>query len=307
MPITQPKALRRILDRVVAETPVRDIHTHLYDPAFGGLLLWGVDELLTYHYLVAEFFRVSPMPYADFWALSKPQRADAIWKTLFVEHSPLSEATRGVLTVFQALGLDVRKRDLRPVRKWYAAQKPGNFIDLVFKTAKIREVVMTNAPFDDVERPVWEQGYRADPRFQPALRIDPVLLGWDKAWPRLKGWGYQVGAVPDAATLKEVARFLRDWALKTKGLYVGVSLPPEFQMPDDSTTAKILEGALLPVCEELNLPLALMIGVRRQVNPDLRMAGDGMGRGSVESVEWLCKTYPQNKFMATFLSRENQH
>ena len=74
MPITQPKDLRRILDRVVAETPVRDIHTHLYDPAFGDLLLWGVDELLTYHYLVAEFFRVSPMPYAEFWALSKPQQ-----------------------------------------------------------------------------------------------------------------------------------------------------------------------------------------------------------------------------------------
>ncbi len=307
MPITKAADLRRILDRVVAETPVRDIHTHLYDPAFGDLLLWGVDELLTYHYLVAEYFRVSSQSYADFWALSKAQRADRIWKKLFLDHSPLSEAARGVLTVFQALGIDVRKRDLRSVRKWYAEQKAWKFIDLVFKTANLREVVMTNDPFDDAERPVWERGYQQDPRFRPALRIDPVLLGWDKAWPRLKEWGYQVGASLDAAVLKEVARFFRDWALKTKGLYVGVSLPPEFRMPDASTTSKIFEGALLPVCQELNLPVALMIGVRRQVNPELRMAGDGMGRGSVESVEWLCKTYPKNKFMATFLSRENQH
>ena len=205
MTITKTADLRRILDRVVAETPVRDIHTHLYDPAFGDLLLWGVDELLTYHYLVAEFFRVSSMPYADFWALSKPQRADAIWKSLFLDHSPLSEATRGVLTVFQALGIDVQKRELRSVRKWYAEQKPWKFIDLVFKTANLREVVMTNDPFDDAERPVWVNGYQQDPRFRPALRVDPVLLGWDKAWLRLKEWGYQVAAAPDSATLRSIA------------------------------------------------------------------------------------------------------
>ena len=28
------------------------------DPS--GLMLWGVDELVTYHYLVAEVFRVVP-------------------------------------------------------------------------------------------------------------------------------------------------------------------------------------------------------------------------------------------------------
>ncbi|MBT3911732.1 MAG: glucuronate isomerase, partial [Verrucomicrobia bacterium] len=36
---------------------VYDIHTHLYDPAFGELLLWGIDDQLVYHYLVAEAFR----------------------------------------------------------------------------------------------------------------------------------------------------------------------------------------------------------------------------------------------------------
>ena len=45
------------VEAIVASTPVFDIHTHLYDPAFGPLLLWGIDELLVYHYLVAEAFR----------------------------------------------------------------------------------------------------------------------------------------------------------------------------------------------------------------------------------------------------------
>ena len=32
-----------------------------------------------------------------------------------------------------------------------------------------------------------------------------------------------------------------------------------------------------------------------------------MGRSSIESVENLCRTFPENKFLVTVLSRENQH
>lgn len=46
-------------------TPVTDIHTHLYDPAFRNLLAWGIDDLLTYHYLVAESFRHCTMPHEN--------------------------------------------------------------------------------------------------------------------------------------------------------------------------------------------------------------------------------------------------
>ncbi|HEV7869497.1 MAG TPA: glucuronate isomerase, partial [Chthoniobacteraceae bacterium] len=74
---------------IVARAPVYDIHTHLYDPAFGELLLWGIDELLTYHYLIAEGFRQFDLPYETFWQLSKTQQADAIWKALFIERSPI--------------------------------------------------------------------------------------------------------------------------------------------------------------------------------------------------------------------------
>ncbi|MGB9625597.1 MAG: glucuronate isomerase, partial [Phycisphaerae bacterium] len=55
-------ALRDLVRRTVEATPVLDIHTHLYPPGFGGLMAWGIDELLTYHYLIAELFRVAPIP-----------------------------------------------------------------------------------------------------------------------------------------------------------------------------------------------------------------------------------------------------
>jgi hypothetical protein len=307
MAISTAQDVRGAVDRAMARARITDIHTHLYAPCFGDLLAWGVDELLTYHYLIAEFFRQSDLPYEAFWKMSRREQADAIWKTLFVDASPLSEATRGVVTVLHELGLDVSRRDLNEIRNYFAKQSREDYIDVVFKKAGIADCVMTNDPFDDAERPVWLKGYKADPRFKAALRIDPVLLGWSKSWKRLQEWGYKNEHRLTPKTLKEISRFFRDWAKRTGGLYVGVSLPPTFAMPEKSVTAQILERSLLPVCEELNLPLALMIGVKRQVNPQLRMAGDGMGRGSVEAVEYLCSKYPKNKFMVTMLSRENQH
>src|SRR6187431_2982877 len=94
------------IEEIVATTPVDDIHTHLYAPVFGELLLWGIDDLLVYHYLVAEAFRYLSIPYADFWKLSKTQQAELIWKELFIKPSPNSEACRGVLTTLNRLGLD---------------------------------------------------------------------------------------------------------------------------------------------------------------------------------------------------------
>ena len=111
------------IEEVVDSMSIVDIHTHLYDPVFKDLLLWGIDDLLVYHYLVAESFRLLDIPYEKFWALSKKAQAEAIWDALFLQHSPVSEACRGVLTTLHAFGLDVKKRDLPALRDWFAAQK----------------------------------------------------------------------------------------------------------------------------------------------------------------------------------------
>src|SRR5438094_9562831 len=100
------------VEKITAATPISDIHTHLYDPAFGNLLLWGIDDLLVYHYLVSEVFRYLDMPYEKFWGLSKEQQANLIWEALFIQNSPISEACMGVLTTLNALAVDAKKRDL---------------------------------------------------------------------------------------------------------------------------------------------------------------------------------------------------
>ncbi|MCA1592576.1 MAG: hypothetical protein LC754_07995, partial [Acidobacteria bacterium] len=111
------RELRRDVDEVMMAVPVTDVHTHLYAPQFGELGLWGIDELLNYHYLIAELFRASSVTPEEFWQLNKTAQADLIWQKLFVEQTPLSEATRGVIAVLSTLGLDTRATDLREARE----------------------------------------------------------------------------------------------------------------------------------------------------------------------------------------------
>src|SRR5215213_9159329 len=136
-------ALRRHVEEAVNRTPVIDMHTHLYAPEFGGLNLSGIDELLTYHYLVAETFRSARLSYDDFWRLPKSARADLVWRTLFVEHAPLSEAARGVVTVLAAFGLDTAAEDLREAREFFREQDPAAHLGRVLGLAGVSDVVMT--------------------------------------------------------------------------------------------------------------------------------------------------------------------
>jgi hypothetical protein len=296
------------IEDIVMSTPLTDIHTHLYDPAFKDLLLWGIDDLLTYHYLIAETFRYIDLPYDKFWALSKTQQADLIWNSLFLQHSPISEACRGVLTTLHALGLDVKKRDLPALRQWFAGQQVEGYTSRCMELAGVRRIYMTNSPFDDLERPVWEQGFPRDNRFVAALRIDPLLLSWPDASSRLSRWGFDVeGTAPSQKTFDEVRRFLENWSQRINARYLMVSLPPNFQFPAQDIATQLLEKAVLPHCREHGLPLALMPGVKRAVNPQLKLAGDGVGLSDLSVLQNLCAGFPDNKFAATVLARENQH
>src|SRR5437870_8786315 len=104
--------LKDVVTDIVAGSPVIDVHTHLMAPQFGEMSLFGIDELLTYHYLIVETFRSSEVKPEQFWLMNMVEQADLVWKTLFVENTPLSEATRGVVTVLNGFGLDASAADL---------------------------------------------------------------------------------------------------------------------------------------------------------------------------------------------------
>lgn len=291
----------------VENARITDVHTHLFGPQFGDLLLWGIDELLIYHYLIAETFRYIDTPYEAFWNMSKREQADLVWKTLFIDNSPISEACRGVLSVLSKLGLDVRARDLTAYREDFESKSVEEYVDLTFELIGLDCVVMTNDPFDDQERSVWLSIQGDDPRFRAALRIDPLLNSFDTSCKKLRDWGYEVDTALSESTLSEIRRFLTEWVSRMNPLYMAASLPPSFVFPEDSPRGRIIEHCVLPVCKEYGLPFGMMIGVKKLVNPGLRLAGDSVGKSDIETVERLCSNYPDNKFLVTMLARENQH
>jgi len=302
-----PHLLDNWVEDALSSTPVLDMHTHLYPPRFGKLMLWGIDELLTYHYLIGEAIRASRIGYDAFWSMPQSGQAEFIWRTLFIDRAPLSEACRGVITVLRRLGLDVASRDLEEYRRYFRSQKPAEYLDTVLKLANVRTVVMTNDPFDPAEREVWLTNPPRDERFKAVLRIDPLLLGWPQVSGALKAMGYDATDELGERSIREIRRFLTDWIDRMEAIYVAASLPPTWRYPEDSPATRVLEQGILPVCRERSLPLAMMIGVSRQANPNLRLAGDSLGKADVSGVERICVAHGHNKFLCTMLSRENQH
>mmetsp|Transcript_21128 Transcript_21128/g.41839 ORF Transcript_21128/g.41839 Transcript_21128/m.41839 type:complete len:1121 (+) Transcript_21128:71-3433(+) len=352
--------IRSIVFSEVSSAHVIDLHTHLLPPSHGALCLWGIDELLTYHYLVAEYFMTAPADVTPqgFYAMSKKDQADLIWDALFVKRSPISEATRGVITTLVGLGLDshVKNCDLQAIREFYDSFRNDGlsgaerFCELVYQVSGVRYAVMTNIPFDSNESRHWRPKKKEYPdTFKSALRVDPLLAG-DKETieTALKSAGY-------GTTLADARQYLHDWCDTMKPEYMMASTPHDFSLSPlegrgtlagvkksgidekamqspfaftDLTGNKDCEGCeetddmpsvinessnfltqvLMPVCEERDLPLALKIGAHRGVNPELRTAGDGIvAFADTESLSRLCARFPKVRFLATFLSRVNQH
>jgi hypothetical protein len=311
-PLSKPLAVTEIpnaVNEALATMPLIDVHTHTFDPAFGPLLLWGIDELVTYHYLAAELFRAKrDISYDAYWAMPKTAQADLIWQELFVKRSPISEACRGVLTVLAKLGLNPNTTSLAPLRAWFAAQTPRGYTDLVFKLSGVRKLYMTNDPFDPAERPVWEKGFPRDPRFEGVLRLDSALMNWPAPVPGLKALGYDVEEALSGRTLSEIRRYLSDWCARINARYTAISLPPSFRYPNpDSALTLLMSKCVFPVCRERNIPSAMMIGVKKLVNPHLKLAGDSVGKSEIETVERIALDFQDVRFWITMLARENMH
>jgi hypothetical protein len=305
----QEAEIRTTISDLMASVPITDIHTHTFDPAMGPLLLWGIDEMLTYHYLLAEVMRARPdWDCQKFLAEPKTRQAELIWEELFVKRSPISEACRGVITVLQALGLDVAARSLKTYRDYFARQNVRDYTDRVFDLAGVQKVYMTNDPLDPAEYPCWYKGFQRDPRFLAVLRLDSALMNWPSGAGRLRQLGYRTDTSLSGPTLAEVRRYLMEWCDKMDARYLAISLPPDFRYPDvESSITNLMVKAAIPVARERGIPVAMMIGVRKLVNPDLVLAGDSVGCSLVETVEYLARDFGDVQFMVTMLARENMH
>ena len=235
--LTDPAELRAQVEIVVHSTWVTDVHTHLFPPGFQSFCLFGIDELLTYHYLVAETFRSTRVSPDRFWQMSKTAQADLVWQTLFVDNLPTSEATRGVISVLDAFGLDTRAPDLKEARAFFNSRSFAEHLDHVFDIARVSSVVMTNDPWDDAESEIWNNNVARHSRFKTSLRLDRLL-----------------DSSGQSAGTAELRHLLDAWIQRLHPVYMAVSLPPEFKFPGDDTRDRLLREVVLPTVKEHHLP-----------------------------------------------------
>lgn len=257
---TNADAVASMVETVIDHAKVTDMHTHLFAPELGSLLLCGADELLTFHYLIAESFRVHRLPYEAFWRLSKSEQSELIWKSLFEQNFPLSEAASGVVAVARRMGCDTQSLTLEPFREALSSVPTEAYIQRVLDVAGVSEVVMTNDPFDPSERALWTEALSRDPRFHASLRLDRLMNDFESLCPFLQSEGYDVEVSLSGQTMAELRRFLWTWIDKTVPVYIVFSVADDFAYPDDGPRGRILEQVLLPLCKERKLALSIMVG-----------------------------------------------
>ena len=288
-----------------------DVHTHLYPPGFGDLCFTNPDLLLTYHYLVCEYFRPDPLSRdplpapKKFLALNKARQAELIWQKLFLDSTPLSEATRGVVFTLNGYGIGA-DAPWKTVRKKLLAIKPAALIDQALCGAGLSEVVGTNDPLDPNEQRIWAAGKVKLPSYYcTALRLDSAILAATGPAALCKlGYAVKPG-FNDYDSIVNLRRYLRDWQRRMKARYMAISLPPTFD--ENSPVWAPLLKAVLPTAEDLGIPVALMMGVERQWNSNLGQAGDGVGVAKLEPLRRLASMFPNVRIWATVLSTENEY
>ena len=265
------------VEKFVYSAKIIDIHTHLYPNQFKKYYKFGLIDLLNYHYLIAEFLSSSKITPNKFYSLSDIQKAKIIWDNLFLKKLPLSTASLGVLKVLQKYEITNFKINFYDLLKEVKKQKITE--NDIFDLSGVQKVVMTNNPFIDDELKILNNS--KDPRFLPSIRIDDFFNS--------------------NLILKDEIRYFRKIIKKYKPSYFALS---SNNLEEFDKSKKI--ELLLKLLRIYNIPLMLLLGVKRNINPEYRLAGDGIGELKLKKLEYILKTYNKNNFLVSCLNKSDQ-
>lgn len=294
------------VDQVVAtalrDCKIVDIHTHLFPEQHSEFFLSGFDDLLTYHYLTVEALRVSEFDPSKFFSMKKSSQAEFVWNTLFRERIPLSEAAHGIVTTLNFFGIEATNRSYSEVREIFDAtrMKPDQLLDKL----GIERVVMTNDPFNNKEWALFEMNNWDRSVYRAALRMDTLFTNTEQAIEGLRQFGILRSDETTITPLK-LRAFLDAVNDQAAPVYVAISA--------DGTDLKrisedpLMTEGLIPWLSERGIPLALMVGVKRGVNPAYYLGGDGLGDPGLITIERLARYYPELHILVTHLHESSQH
>jgi len=289
--------LKETITEIINETEIFDIHTHLFPAEFKKYHLSGISEVLNYHYLIAELFTTTNINVKKFYKLTNKEKANIIWEELFQKRTPISEACKGVLTILSELSIDYMFKSFDEIDSEYSKL---NLSDLqIFKISKISKVVMTNNPYDKSEWELFRNKNWDTKKYLASLRLDDILMNLDKCLDICKESIDNFNNENDL-----IIKYLDKVYEESKPVYAALSL-------NNLQLISFLKNKFIPDIlkwlEKKNIPLSLLLGVRRQVNKDFLLAGDGIDRIDLRYLSEICNQYPNNKILCSCLSFNDQH
>ena len=279
---------------IINSTPIFDLHTHLFPPKHDGYFLLGFKNLLNYHYLIAELLTATNIEASIFYSYNDEKKASIIWNELFEKRTPVSEACAGVLSILKELNIDINNKNFLSICDEYdnKIQSDKNILDL----SNVSSLVMTNNPFDLDEWSLFNTNDWDKKIYLASLRLDDLILDYEETLKKAK----------DQTSNQEntIVAYLEKCYFQSNPVYAAISLNLEtfHTIFDDPLWKDILVWL-----ENKNLPLSLMLGVKRAVNKDFGLAGDGIGDINLKELSNLCNLFPKNKFLVTCLSLNDQH
>ena len=280
---------------IINNTPIFDLHTHLFPPQHESYFLLGFKNLLNYHYLIAELLTATNINASTFYSYNDEKKASLIWNELFEKRTPVSEACSGVLSILKELKIELNKKSFLSICDEYDNKIQSD--KKIFDLSNVSSLVMTNNPFDLDEWSLFNNSDWDKKIYLASLRLDDLILNYEETFKKAK----------DQTSNQEkstIIAYLEKCYFQSNPVYAAVSL-------NLATFNKILDDSMwrdiLVWLENKNLPLSLMLGVRRAVNKDFGLAGDGIGDINLKELSNLCNSFPKNKFLVTCLSLNDQH
>ena len=291
------KNLKQTITEIINGTEIFDIHTHLFPAEFKKYHLSGISEVLNYHYLIAELLTTTNINVKNFYKLTKIEKANIIWEELFKKRTPISEACKGVLTILSELSIDYMFKSFDEINTEYSKL---NLSDLqIFKIIKISKVVMTNNPFDKSEWQLFKNKNWDTNKYLASLRLDDILINLDKCLDICKE---NINNFDNDRDL--IIKYLDKVYEESKPVYAALSLNG---LQLNSFLKNKFIPDILKWLERKNIPLSLLLGVRRNVNKDFLLAGDGIDRIDLRQLSEICNQYSNNKILCSCLSLNDQH
>ena len=280
------------IEKFVNSTPIFDIHTHLFPSKFKKFYNVGLIKLLNYHYLKAELFSLGKIKISYFNKLDDHNKAKVIWNNLFLNRYPLSTATQGVLKILKIYGVNDVNQKFEKILKITNENQLSE--DDIFKITNIKQVVMTNNPFDKNEKFILNSN--KDSNYLPSIRLDDLFVDHESS-----SKIFSSKSLKDNENIKKILNEIQSIIKLNKPSYFSLSSENLNEFQND-----LFFKNFFPLLQKSNTPMMLLIGVKREVNKLYKDAGDGIGILDLDNLEKILRKFPKNKFLVSCLDFKDQ-